>query len=111
MVEIVHGGSGELSCCGEILKRLDEQTADLTKEKHVPVIEKTDSGYKITVGSTLHPMTEKHFIEWIQIIIDGKLYMHFLSPGDDPIAEFEVQGENLIAREYCNIHGLWMNKS
>ena len=111
IVEVLHGGAGQLVCCGEPMTLLTAKSEDEGQEKHVPVIEKTDSGYKITVGSTLHPMTEKHFIEWIQIIIDGKLYMHFLSPGDDPIAEFEVQGENLIAREYCNIHGLWMNKS
>jgi superoxide reductase len=107
IVEVLHGGDGELVCCGEPMKKLVAKTADEGKEKHVPVIEKTDSGIKVTVGSIPHPMEEKHFIEWIEILADGKAYRHFLEPGQAPEAVFAVQAENITAREHCNVHGLW----
>ena len=107
IVEVVHGGIGELVCCGQPMELLDEKTADATTEKHVPVIEKIDGGYKVTVGSTLHPMEEKHYIEWIELLTDGKAYRQFLNPGDAPEAEFGVQADSVTAREYCNVHGLW----
>ena len=84
-----------------------EKTQDVGSEKHVSVIEKIDRGVKVKVGSIPHPMEEKHYIEWIEIIADGRYCRKFLKPGDKPEAEFEVQAENIIAREYCNIHGLW----
>lgn len=111
IVEVLHGGAGELVCCGEPMKLFDEKTADSSTEKHVPVIEKTADGYKITVGSTLHPMEEKHYIEWIELIADGKAYRQFLKPGDDPVATFCVGAGSVTAREYCNVHGLWKNES
>ncbi|MFW5768783.1 MAG: desulfoferrodoxin, partial [Spirochaetota bacterium] len=98
---------GDLVCCGEKMKLLDEQTADKTTEKHVPVIEKTDTGYKVTVGTTLHPMTDEHYIEWIELVADGRAYRRFLKPGDEPSAEFCVAASSVYAREYCNIHSLW----
>ncbi len=107
MVELVHGGDGELVCCGEPMKKLTENTTDAAKEKHVPVIEAIDGGYKVSVGSVLHPMEEDHFIEWIELIADGKAYRQFLNPGEQPIAEFQVQAQTICAREFCNKHGLW----
>jgi superoxide reductase len=107
IVEVLHGGQGTLVCCGEEMKLFDEKTADASTEKHVPVIEKTSEGYKITVGSTLHPMKEEHYIEWIELIADGKAYRQFLNPGEDPVATFCVSGNKITAREYCNVHGLW----
>ena len=107
IVEILHGGDGELFCCGQPMNKLVEQTADATTEKHVPMIEKIDGGYKVTVGSTLHPMEEKHYIEWIELLADGKAYRQFLNPGDAPEAEFDLQADSVTAREHCNIHGLW----
>jgi len=107
IVEVLYGSNGELVCCGQPMELLEEKTADATTEKHVPVIEKTDSGYKVTVGSTLHPMEEKHYIEWIEIIADGRAYRQFLNPGDAPEAEFCVQADSITAREHCNVHGLW----
>ena len=107
MVEMVRGGAGKLVCCGEPMKLLEEQTADLTKEKHVPVVEKTDNGFKVTVGSTLHPMVDSHYIEWIEIIADGTAYRQFLNPGDAPEASFCIDAAEVTAREHCNIHGLW----
>lgn len=107
IIEVLHGGKGQLVCCGEPMILLEEQTADQTKEKHVPVIESTEKGTKVVVGSTAHPMTEKHWIEWIEVIIDNKAYRQFISPEDPPEAVFEVKGDKIIAREFCNIHGLW----
>ncbi|HPS55940.1 MAG TPA: desulfoferrodoxin [Sedimentisphaerales bacterium] len=107
IVEVVHTGDGELVCCGQPMKLMTESTADSTKEKHVPVIEKIDGGYKVTVGSTLHPMTTEHHIEWIELLADGKAYRQFLTPGQEPIATFCVKADKVSAREYCNIHGLW----
>jgi superoxide reductase len=107
IVEVLHGGAGDLVCCGENMKLYDEKTADSSTEKHVPVIEKTSDGYKVTVGSTLHPMEEKHYIEWIELIADGKAYREFLNPGDEPVATFCVKANKVSAREYCNVHGLW----
>jgi len=107
IVEMLLGGDGELVCCGEPMKLYDEKTADSATEKHVPVIEKIDTGFKVTVGSTLHPMEEKHYIEWIELIADGEAYRQFLNPGDEPGATFCVEASSVTAREYCNIHGLW----
>jgi superoxide reductase len=107
IVEVLHTGEGDLVCCGQNMVLLDEKTADSSTEKHVPVIEKTSDGYKVTVGSTLHPMKEEHYIEWIELIADGKSYRKFLKPGDDPVAEFCSDASKVSAREHCNVHGLW----
>ncbi|MFW6163297.1 MAG: desulfoferrodoxin [Planctomycetota bacterium] len=107
IVEMVHGGAGELICCGEPMEKLEEQTADSAVEKHVPVVEKIDGGFKITVGSTLHPMTDEHFIEWIEVIADGTVYRQALTPNDEPTATFMIDADSITAREHCNIHGLW----
>jgi superoxide reductase len=107
IVEVLFGGVGVLVCCGQPMELQTENTADSTKEKHVPLIKKIDGGYKVTVGSTLHPMEEKHYIQWIELIAGGKAYRQFLKPGDAPEAIFTVSAETVTAREYCNIHGLW----
>ncbi len=107
IVEVLHGGAGELVCCGAPMKLFKEGTVDASREKHVPVIEKTADGYKVKVGAVAHPMEEKHWIEWIELIADGKVYRQFLAPGLAPEATFCIQAEKVTAREYCNIHGLW----
>jgi superoxide reductase len=107
IVEVIHGGNGELVCCGEPMKLYKENTVDAAKEKHVPVIEKTADGFKVKVGSVTHPMEEKHYIEWIELIADGVAYRKFLKPGDAPEAEFCMNAKEITAREYCNLHGLW----
>ena len=109
IVEVLHEGKGQLVCCGQPMELFTEKTEDEGFEKHVPVIEKTETGIKVTVGSTPHPMEETHYIEWIEISIDGKVYREFLKPDDKPEAEFEVKAEKIEARTYCNIHGLWKN--
>ena len=107
IVEVLHGGAGELVCCGKPMGKLAEQTADAAKEKHVPVIEEIAGGYKVKVGSVPHPMEEKHYIEWIELIANGKAYRQFLEPGGKPEAIFKVEADSVAAREYCNVHSLW----
>jgi superoxide reductase len=107
IVEVVHAGGGELVCCGEPMVKQIENTVDAAREKHVPVIEKTATGVKVKIGSVPHPMEEKHYIEWIELIADGKAYRTYLRPGDAPEAEFCIQASSISAREYCNLHGLW----
>jgi len=107
IIEVLHGGPGTLVCCGKPMKLLVENTTDAAKEKHVPVIEKTATGVKVKVGSVAHPMLDAHYIEWIEIIADGKAYRQFLKPGEAPEATFNIQAASVTAREYCNLHGLW----
>ena len=107
IVEMLHAGDGELVCCGAPMKNYVENTVDAAREKHVPVIEKIPGGFKVKVGSVAHPMEEKHYIEWIEVIADGKAYRQFLQPGQAPEAFFEIQAGKVVAREYCNLHGLW----
>ncbi len=107
IIEVLHEGVGQLVCCGQPMELLVAKTQDVGKEKHVPVIEKKGARIVVKVGSVPHPMEEKHYIEWIQIVADGKAYRKFLKPGDKPEAEFEITAAKIEAREYCNIHGLW----
>lgn len=107
IVEVVHTGVGELVCCKQPMILLQENTVDAAMEKHVPVIEKSDSTVTVKVGSVAHPMLKEHYIEFIELLADGKMYRKFLNPGDKPEATFEITAEKLEAREYCNIHGLW----
>jgi superoxide reductase len=111
IVEVLFGGAGELVCCGEPMKLMTENTVDAAKEKHVPVIEKVEGGYKVMVGGVAHPMEEKHYIVWIELVADGKAYRQFLKPGDAPEAFFCVEAAQVTAKEYCNIHGHWMAQS
>lgn len=107
IVEIVHEGGGRLVCCDQPMQAVIENTVDASKEKHVPVITKLDSGYQVRVGSVTHPMEEKHYIEWIELLADGVAYRRFLKPGDAPEAVFQVRAAEVAARAYCNLHGLW----
>lgn len=107
IVEMLHGGAGTLVCCGEPMKLYAENAVDAATEKHVPVVEKTADGFQVKVGSVAHPMTEEHYIEWIQIVTDGKTYRQFLEPGNAAEATFCIDAEQVTAREYCSLHGLW----
>ena len=107
IVEVLHAGKGELVCCNQPMKLLVENTVDAAKEKHVPVVEKRADGFKVKVGSVAHPMEEKHYIEWVELIVGDKAYRQFLNPGDAPEAVFNVQADQATAREFCNLHGLW----
>ena len=107
IVEVLHVGKGELVCCGQPMELLQEKVTDAGLEKHVPVIESTDSGIKVKVGDVPHPMEEKHYIEWVEVITGGGSYRQFLKPGEKPEANFDIKPQKVTAREYCSIHGLW----
>jgi len=107
IIEVLHPGKGILVCCGQPMKLFTENTVDAAKEKHVPVIERIEGGILVKVGSVPHPMEEKHYIEWIELIADAKSYRQFLNPGEAPQALFKIGAERVLAREFCNLHGLW----
>lgn len=88
---------------------LEEQSADSTVEKHVPFIEELEDGYRVKVGeATAHPMTEAHWIQFIELTVGNRVYKKYLNPGEAPEAEFKVEkADKVFAREYCNLHGLW----
>ncbi|MBA5850805.1 desulfoferrodoxin [Clostridium sp. cel8] len=111
IVEVVNAGGGTLVCCGKPMKLLTENTVDAAQEKHVPVIENAADGVTVKVGAVEHPMTEEHYIQWIEVHTDNnKIYRKCLNPGDKPQAEFKVDGKVEFARAYCNLHGLWKSK-
>ncbi len=110
IIEVLRSGQGRMDCCGKPMEKLTVNTVDASKEKHVPVIEKIANGFKVKIGSVPHPMEEKHYIEWIELLADGKAYCQFLKPGDAPEAVFNIKANNVTAREHCNIHGLWEGK-
>lgn len=108
IVEIVNAAGDQPECGGKPMELLEENVTDAAKEKHVPVIEKIDGGYKVKVGSVEHPMLENHYIQWIELIEEGdKIQRKYLKPGDKPEAVFYTDSKKVSAREYCNLHGLW----
>jgi len=107
IVEVLHEGAGELVCCGKPMILKKEEFEGEYAEKHAPVIEQTETGTKVKIGSVPHPMEEEHYIEWIEIIADTKVYREFLNPGEAPEVEFNIKADKIKARMYCNIHGLW----
>jgi superoxide reductase len=107
IVEVVHASGGQLVCCGQPMHRMEENTVDASVEKHVPVVERAVGGVKIAVGLVAHPMEEKHYIEWIEVVAGDKVLRRYLKPGEKPEAVFETKVPVSEAREYCNLHGLW----
>lgn len=107
IVEVLDGGAGSLVCCGQDMTLFTANTVDAAKEKHVPVIEQIDGGYKVQLGSVPHPMEDSHYIEWIELVAGDKVYRQFLNPGDAPEATFLLEASGVTARAYCNLHGLW----
>lgn len=107
IVEFLEGGSCIPQCCSVPMVHLKEGAVDAAKEKHVPVITKIDGGYKVSVGSVAHPMVEKHYITWIELIAGEDSLTHFLKPGEAPEAVFKTDAEKVTARAYCNLHGNW----
>lgn len=107
IVELVHGGPGALVCCNEKMVLLNENTVDAAREKHVPVIEISADRISVKVGGVPHPMLEEHYIEWVELVADGKVYRQNLKPGQSPEAVFPIIAQQVTAREYCNLHGLW----
>lgn len=109
MVEVVHPSAGTLVCCDKPMRLFKENTVEASKEKHIPVVERIANGVKVTVGSVAHPMEEKHYIEWIELLVGDKVLRQPLKPGQPAVAVFEgiAAGAAVSAREYCNLHGLW----
>jgi len=108
IVELINVGGGELVCCGQPMNLLEEKSEDSSTEKHVPFIIKEDDKVTVKVGeNTEHPMMEKHYIQWIELLADDKVYRRFLNPDDKPEAVFYLKADKVSAREYCNLHGLW----
>jgi superoxide reductase len=107
MVEVLHVGQGTLVCCGQPMVLQKENIKEAALEKHIPVLEPAAGGFKVSVGSILHPMEEKHYIEWIELVADGKAYRQFLKPGETPQAVFALAAKNITARAFCNLHGMW----
>ena len=110
MVEMVHTGVGEPICCGENMELKQEKNEDEGTEKHKPVIERTDTGVIVKIGSVPHPMESAHFIEWIEVITEHRVYRKKIDINQDPQAEFFLDAEHIKARAYCNIHGLWSSE-
>lgn len=107
IVELLHGGPGALVCCDQPMVLMEENTVDAAVEKHVPVIEIGADSITVKIGSVAHPMTDEHYIEWIELLADGKSYTQFLEPGQAPEATFPVIAKKVTAREFCNLHGHW----
>jgi superoxide reductase len=108
VVEVVHTGAPALVCCGQPMEKLEAKTQDEGKEKHVPVIETIAGGITVKVGSVAHPMLEKHFIRFIEVLTKDRVYRAELNPEQTPEAEFPVDPSEVVeVREYCNLHGLW----
>jgi len=111
IVKVVHASGGTLICHDKPMVLQVEKTADVGKEKHVPVIEKTAKGILVKIGSVPHPMEEKHYIEWVEVRHGENVYIKGFKPGEKPEAEFCIPDTNVKAREYCSVHGLWTNKA
>jgi len=111
IVEVVHAGPAALTCCNQKMTLMAENTVDAAVEKHVPVIEIGADSITVKVGSVAHPMLDEHYIEWIELIADGKVYRQNLQPGGAPEATFPVIAQSVTAREYCNLHGHWSAQS
>ncbi len=107
IVEVLEAGGGTLVCCGKPMDQLIGNTTDAATEKHVPVIETIEGGYKVVVGSVTHPMLEEHYIQWIELVTENTVLRKFLKPGEAPEAVFLTEEKTIYAREYCNLHGLW----
>lgn len=107
IVEVKHVGGGPLVCCGKPMTLLTENTTEAATEKHIPVAEKTAEGLMVKVGSVEHPMTEDHYIEWIEVITANQAYTRFFAAGEKPEALFKIEGDVVSVRAYCNLHGLW----
>ncbi len=110
ITEVIHASAGKLSCCGKPMEFLEENTKDAATEKHVPVIEKIENGYKVMVGEVSHPMQEDHYIEWIELVTEDQVLRKYLNPGDAPEAIFYTDATDVFAREFCNLHGHWKSK-
>lgn len=107
IAEVLTAGGAEMMCCGQQMTMQKENTTDAAVEKHVPALTRKDGGWQVNVGTVDHPMTAAHYIEWIELIAGDTVYRQFLKPEDKPTAFFPLAADNVSARAYCNLHGLW----
>ena len=108
LVESLWNGKAPIMCCGEAMQELEGNTVDAAVEKHVPVIERDGNKVKVTVGSVPHPMQKDHYILCIEVLAGDKVYRHDFKEGDTKAeAVFTIEETDLVAREFCNLHGLW----
>ncbi len=110
LIEIINPANGELYCCKKSMQLMIENTEEAALEKHIPIVIKQNNKIIVTVGDVLHPMEEIHYIEWIELVTDKKVYRKRLEPKDEPTVEFDILNEKYSVRAYCNLHGLWRNK-
>ncbi len=109
IAQVLHAEKPPVMCCAQPMERLVENTVDAAVEKHVPAVEKIDGGYLVKIGSVAHPMTPDHWIEWIELLSDDGMFMQrqMLTPTSEPQAEFKTDAAKVVAKAYCNLHGLW----
>jgi superoxide reductase len=107
IVELIKNGGGKLVCCGKPMVKIEANTVDASKEKHVPAATRKEGKIIVEVGSDAHPMVDEHYIEWIVLVTDTGLERVALSPGNEPKAVFYEKPENADVYAYCNLHGLW----
>jgi len=109
IVAYVQDSGVKVNCCGEEMGEMIPKTADSATEKHVPVVKVEGNLVTVTVGSTLHPMAEEHFIQWISLQTEQGNQRKALAPGQEPTVTFAIApGDKVVAAyEYCNLHGLW----
>lgn len=107
IVEVLDEADGELICCGQPMTLQKENTKEAAMEKHLPVVQREGDRLKVKVGSVAHPMESAHFIEWIELLEDGRVTRAELKPGDKPEADFPAPTGDFVVRAYCNLHGLW----
>lgn len=110
IIEVVRNGAGKLECCGQAMTVCEKNTVDAAIEKHIPEVKKIDGGYSVTVGSVEHPMTEAHFIEFIELVCENEVIRVALKPNDVPKTTFKTTNKVIEIRAYCNLHGLWAQK-
>ncbi len=110
VIEVIYGVQSEIICCGKKMVLMEANTNRAAPEKHIPIIEKEKNSLKIKVGETEHPMEDNHYIVMIEVIDGSYIHKKQLKFNDSPTAEFNIASDNIIARAYCNLHGLWENK-
>jgi superoxide reductase len=106
VVQVKEAGKGTLVCCGEDMS-LTITSNDSLEQTHKPIIKKEEKKITVCVSEKEHPMTKEHHIQWIEINVDGSIYVKKLNVGDSPSAEFKVAGNKINARILCNKHGIW----
>ena len=108
IVGVVHDAGVPMMCCGQKMKKMEPNTVDASKEKHVPVVEKEGNIVTVTIGSVEHPMTEEHSIMWVYLQTCRGGQRKCLKPGDAPTVKFALIDEEAVSvYAYCNLHGLW----